>query len=205
MTSISKRFTIIAAAALVAVLAVGAATASAHGRPGAKSVGGVSLSRLVTEAAKQLNVSRSTLKTAITDAAIARIDEAVADEDIDADDAEALKEEAGDNLSYAYSLSRASKVASNLGVSTETLNTEFRDARKALAVARIDAAQADGDIDAEEAAELKEELEDADLPGYKSTRGLGIGLGHGGFRSGGPGLGGPGLGGFGPHHGVRMR
>jgi hypothetical protein len=198
MTGISKRFTIAAALSLVALLTIGAATASAHGRPGARGPAGAGVSQLVTEAAKQLNVSRASLKTAITDAAIARIDEAVEDEDIDADDAAALKEEAEDNLSYAYSLSRASKVASNLGVTTEQLNTGFRDARKALALARIDAAQEDGDIDADEAADLKDELEDANLPGYKATRGLGLG------DLGGGGLGGPGLGGgFGPQHGSR--
>jgi hypothetical protein len=202
MTSISKRFTITAALSLVALLATSAATASAHGRPGARGLAGPGVSQLVTEAAKQLNVSRASLKAAITAAASARIDEAVEDEDIDADDAAALKEEAEDNLSTAYSLSRASKVASNLGVTTEQLNTGFRNARKALALARIDAAQETGDIDADEAADLKDELEDANLPGYKAARGLGLGdLGAGGL--GGPGLGGPGLGGVGAKHGLR--
>jgi len=47
MTSISKRFTIVAALSLVALLAFGVATASAHSRPGARGVGGASVSQLV--------------------------------------------------------------------------------------------------------------------------------------------------------------
>ena len=37
----------------------------------------------------------------------------------------------------------------------------------------------DGDLDESEAAELEEELEDADLPGYKSFGGRGFGPGPG--------------------------
>ena len=62
------------------------------------------MSKLVTEAAKQLNVSRATLATAITNAGVARVDEAVADEDIEAADAPDLKQDAQDNLNTAYAL-----------------------------------------------------------------------------------------------------
>ena len=79
-------------------------------------------------------------------------------------------------------LSRTRVVASNLGITATRLNSGFRAARKALIVKRIDEALADGDIDADEAAELKEELEDEDLPGYKSGGGFGFGFGDRGGR-----------------------
>ena len=110
---------------------------------------------------------------AIRKSANTQIDAAVEDEDIDEDRADQLKDEVEDNLSYAYRISRASGVATNLGVTTTKLNTEFRDARKVLATARIDKALADGDLTSAEAADLKEELADADLPGYKGAAGGG--------------------------------
>lgn len=175
MSGMVRKFSLMAVVSLAALLAVGATAASAHGGRGHR-LGGASASALVTEAAKQLGVTRATLVKAIEDAAVARIDEAVEDEDVDADDAVDLKEEATDNLRFAMSISRARTVASNLGITTATLNAEFRDARKALIVARIDEAVADGDLEADEAAELKEELEDADLPGYSAGFRLGLGF-----------------------------
>ena len=185
MYSSIKRSAALAALALVALLAVGTATAAAHGGPG-RGAKRASTSALVTQAAKQLDVTRAKLVKAIQDAAVARIDVAVEDEDIDADEAEALKEEALDNLRLAVKLSRTKVVASNLGISAAQLNNGFRAARKAVAIKRIDAALAAGDIDAEQAAELKAELEDADLPCYKESGGFGFELGdrggHGGRR-----------------------
>lgn len=69
-------------------------------------------------------------------------------------------------------------VASKLGVTTAKLNAGFRAARKALIIARIDKAVKNGDLTAEEAAELKDELDEEDLPGYKG--------GFGGDRGSGP-------------------
>ncbi len=181
----STRTMLLLVLSLAALLTVGTTAASAHGGGGKRGSGirGASVGALVTQAAKELGVTRAKLVTAIEDSAVARIDEAVADGDVDADDADELKDEVRDNLRAAYSLSRTRTVASNLGVTTAKLNTEFRDARKALALARIDAAVEDGDIDADEAAELKEELDDAELPGYKSGGfGFGGGPGHGGRR-----------------------
>lgn len=181
MYSSVRRLMLLGALSLVALLAVGAATAGAHGGPGRGGGGGpkASASALVTEAAKQLGVTRAALVAAIEKAAIARIDEAVEDEDVDADDADELKEEAQDNLRYAMKLSRTRAVAANLGITSAKLNSGFRAARKALIVKRIDEALADGDIDAAEAAELKEELEDEDLPGYKAGGFGGFGFGSG--------------------------
>ena len=165
-----RRTFILAAASLVALLALGAATAGAHGGPGRG--GGFtragSTSALVTGAAKQLGVTRPALVAAIEKAANARIDEAVEDGDLGDEYADDLKEEAGDNLRLAMELSRTRAVASNLGITTAKLNTGFRAARKALIVAKIEDALADGDITAEQAAELKQRLDAAELPGYKA-------------------------------------
>jgi hypothetical protein len=172
-----RRLTWVTALTLAALMAVGVATAAAHrGGPGRGGGPGGSTSALVTEAAKQLDVTRAKLVDAIEKSAVARIDQAVEDGDVDADDAAELKEAVGDNLSAAYALSLTRTVASNLGVSTAKLNTEFRDARRALYTARINAALEDGDITQAQANELKEELADAELPGYKT-----IGFGPFGF------------------------
>jgi hypothetical protein len=178
-----KRTLWLSALALAALLVVGVATAGAHRGGPARGGPGGSTSRLVTEAAKQLDVTRAKLVDAIEKAAVSRIDEAVEDGDVDADDAAELKEAAGDNLSLAMAISRTRTVASNLGVTTAKLNTEFRDARRTLLLARINAALEDGDITQAQANELKEELEDAELPGYKLT-GFGGGLFGFGFGRG---------------------
>jgi len=185
MKDLLKRTSLVAVLALTALLAVSVATAGAHrggpGSPGGKGgPRGASASAFVTEAAKQLEVTRAKLVDAIEKAAATRIDEAVEDGDLEAARAADLKEEAADNLRFAIDISRTRTVAANLGVTTAKLNTEFRDARRALATARINDALADGDIDADEAAELKEELADADVPGYKPGGfGFGGGFGHG--------------------------
>jgi hypothetical protein len=64
-------------------------------------------------------------------------------------------------------------------VTTAKLNASFRAARKTLALARINRAVEEGDLDAEEAAQLKQELNQARLPGYKAGRGFGRHGGHG--------------------------
>jgi prophage DNA circulation protein len=188
MYSSIKKLTALTALSLVAFLAVGVATAGAHGGPG-RAGKKANTSALVTQAAKQLDVTRAKLVSAIEAAAAARIDEAVEDEDIDADEAVDLKEEALDNLRLAMQLSRTKAVASNLGITPAQLNSGFRAARKALAIAQIDKALAAGTIDADEAAEQKADLEGTDLPGYKAgglgVGGLGVGLGQQGGCSGG--------------------
>jgi hypothetical protein len=164
-----------------AALTVAATSASAHRGPG---FGAGSANALVTEAAKQLDVTVAKLKDAIVDAAIARIDEAVKENDVDEDDAAELKEAVRNNLRYAMAIGRTRAVAANAGVTVARLNTAFRAARKALIIARINEAVDDGDLTAAQAAELKEDLEDVELPGYKAFggRGFGFGFGHGPFR-----------------------
>lgn len=169
---------------LAVLLTVGVGAASAHGRPGhGPGVRGIGIGPLVTQSAKQLGVPRAKLKQSIVDSAVASVDEAVEDEEIEADEADGLKEEASDNLRVAYALSRTRTVAANLGISTAKLNSAFRAARKALLLAKIDRAVANGDLDEEEAAELKEKLADAKLPGYKPAgRAFAFDLGHRGER-----------------------
>jgi hypothetical protein len=104
-----RRLTIFSAVALAALLMVGAAAASAHGWPG---VGGASTGALVTQAAKELDVTRAKLKSAIVGSAFAAINAAAEDGDIDADEAAELKEEAEDNLRVAYHLSKTRTVPS---------------------------------------------------------------------------------------------
>jgi polyhydroxyalkanoate synthesis regulator phasin len=183
-----RRMLLVTSPGLVALLTVGGATAFAHGGGGGGKVrgggglkGGAISSSLVTEAAKQLGVTSAALRTAIDNAAKAEIDEAVTDGEIDADEAADLKERVDDSLKYAYSLSRASKVAANAGKTTAQLNAAFKAARKAVLVKQIDEAVEDGELSEDETVELKEELEDAVLPGYELSRfsvGWGFGFGR---------------------------
>jgi hypothetical protein len=177
-----------AVACLAAVLAFGAATASAHGGPGGGAgggkgsrgggFGGASVSALVTQAAKDLSVTRANLVKAMQDAAATRIDAAVTDGDLSSTRAADLKAEVQDNLGAAYSSSETKTVAANLGITTAALNTGFKTARKTLATAKIDAALAAGDITATQATDMKTALASATLSGYKGGGGLGFGRGH---------------------------
>jgi hypothetical protein len=182
MNGSMRKLVLLAAVSLVGLLTFGAATASAHGGGGGCKGGGegVSASALVTQAAKQLNVTRAKLKTAIVDAADARIDEEVASGDVESGDAADLKDRASDDLGFAIRLSRTKTVASSLGITVAALNDGFRAARKALYTAKIDKALANDDITADQAADLKTELDDADLPGYKAVGFGGFDLGYGG-------------------------
>jgi hypothetical protein len=180
MNGYTRRVALLAAVSLVGLLTVGAAAASACGGGGGKGGGGVSASALVTQAAKQLGVTRAKLKGAIVDAADARIDEEVASGDVDSSDAADLKDRIDDDLAFAIQVSRTKTVAANLGITVAALNDGFRAARKTLIQAKIDKAVANGDLAADQAAELKSELDDADLPGYKAF-GFSFDLyGHGG-------------------------
>jgi hypothetical protein len=177
MTRYTRKIALLAAFSLVALLAVGAATASACGGPGGGK-GGASASSLVTTAAKQLNVTRAKLKTAIVDSANAYVDSEVTAGDVDESDAADLKDQVGDDLAFAIATSRTKTVASNLGITVAALNEGFSAARKALIEAKIDKALKNGDIDTDQADAAKADLDDASLPGYKTVgRGGGFDLG----------------------------
>jgi hypothetical protein len=173
----------------IAISAVLSLTATdAFAQRGGKAAGGANAAALVEEAAEQLKVTEAKLADAITDAAVARIDEAVEDEDIEAEDAETLKERAQDSVRYAMAISQTRVVAKNLEVTTAQLNAGFRAARKALVLERIDQALADGDIEEEQAADLKEVANARKFAGYKAGRLAGFAAAgdRGGHCGGGP-------------------
>lgn len=179
MTSFKRFIT----AAVVAVLgtALIAGPAAAHGGKRHKAeLRNISATNLVNAAATQLGTTPAALTTAITNAANTEIDEMLADEDISAERAAKLKAKVATDIRKAMKLSRTRVVAANLGITTQVLNQKFRDARRALATARIDQALADGKITAEEAATLKARLAAAKLPGYSARYGFCFNIG--GFR-----------------------
>lgn len=176
----------------VVVLALGVTSAFGHGGPGRGGLFGKSSQKvdLLTPAAKTLGVSVDTLKKAILDVANAKIDKAVEDEKIDEDDAADLKDDLAANPQLAIPFTSATGVAKKLGITKAKLDDAFRSARKAAYLAKIDKAVADDTIDEDTAADLKADLEDADLPGYKQSLAF-----RGGFGGSGGLLGG----GFGRH------
>jgi hypothetical protein len=180
------RWTLISLLAL-AVVTAAAVAPSAAAKRGPGKLGRAGATALVNEAAERLNLTAARLRSAIVDAAIARIDEAVREDDLGEDDATELKDAARDNVGLAMAISRTRTVAANAGVTVDRLNNAFRAARKALIIARIDKAVRDGDLTAAQAARLKEDLEDVELPGYKAFHGPGfggvrLGFGPGPFR-----------------------
>lgn len=171
MKGLLTRFAALAVISLVALLAVGATTAGAnHGSGVALRVG---VDDLVTQAANQLGFNRTRLVNAIVNSALARINDALADGDIEADDVAAYRTKANNNLRFAYAVSRTRTVASNLGITTTRLNDAFRAARKATLLARIDALLAAGQITADQATTLRQRVNQASLPGYKYGVGYG--------------------------------
>ena len=203
MSKTTRRLAISLVTALAALLTVGVAAASAHGGRGGGGFGAGSVSSVVTQAATQLNVPRATLVTAIQNSAATHIAGAKSSGDITASQAANLTTDAQDNLNVAYRLSETATVASNLSITADALDTAFSAARKAVALAQVDAALADGRITSDQATTLKTTINGKTFPGYKSGlgglgghhgRGLGLGAGSssgttGSFRHGGFGNG----------------
>ena len=171
----------------LSLLAVCLAALMADGRRGDRErasragpgLGGASASALVTEAAKQLGVPRATLVQAIEKAAVTRIDEAVDDGDVDADDAADLKGGGAGQPPLRHGDQPHPHGGREPRDHDHEAQHRVSRRRKALIVARIDEAVKDGDLEADEAAELKQELANADVPGYKAGFG-GLGFGFGG-------------------------
>lgn len=199
---ITRRIAIATLAVLAAVLTIGVVGASARGGGPGGPGGPASLSKLVTQAATQLSVTRSTLATAIHNSADTHVANMKADGDITASEADDLTASADDNLDVAYRLSETKTVASNLSITTDALNAGFAAARKALALAQVDAALAAGRITSDEATALKAKINAKTFPGYKGNMGLGLGIGAPGLGNGPRGGDGGGLG-NGPRHGGR--
>jgi hypothetical protein len=181
----TKRLLGLAALASLAVLALGTASSYAHGGPGGPGRGGFPGAHakvdLLTPAAKSLGISVDTLEKAIVDVANAKIDAAVKADKIDADDAADIKDDVANNPQLAIPFTSATAVATKLGITKAKLDDAFRAARKAEALARVDQAVKAGKIDADDAADIKADIEDADFPGYKRSF---FGFGHHGFGGG---------------------
>src|SRR4029077_15242653 len=149
--------------------------------------------------AKSLGTTTAKTRAAVKAAATARIDAALAGDEITSDDAgtahaayEITPEEAAtltdalaDGSFPAVRLATAAGVAKELGTTEAKLNAAYADAQKAQAKARVDQAVTDGKITESYATELKAQIDAATFPGFGAGSGGG-GHGHG---PGGPGLG----------------
>ncbi len=185
-------------AALALIVGVGSAIA-ATGGGGLKQEAARIADRASFESsvAKNLGTTAAKLRAAVTAAATARIDAAVAADEITAAEAATLKGALADGMP-AMRLATAAGVAKELGTTEAKLNAAYSDAQKAQATARVDQAVKDGKITASYAAELKAKIAAATFPGFGAG-----GHGHHGGPGGHGGMGGPGMGpGFGPPPGA---
>ena len=181
--------------ALALIVGVGTAIAATGGsglkQEAARIAGRASFDAAV---AGNLDTTPAKLRAAIKAAATARIDAALAADEITADEAATLKDALADGTFPAIRLATAAGVAKQLDTTVAKLNAAFSSAQKTQAKARVDKALAAGNITAKYAAELKAKIDAATFPGFGAG-----GMGHHG-GPGGHGLdGGPG--GFGPGFG----
>jgi hypothetical protein len=140
--------------------------------------------------AKSLGTTTVKLNAAITAAATARIEAALAADEITATEAETLNDALADGSLPDKRLATAAGVAKQLDTTEAKLNAAYIDAQKARVKARVDEALKAGNITEKYATELKAQIDAATFPGFGAG-----GMGH----HGGPG--GPGMG-FGPDHGL---
>jgi len=141
--------------------------------------------------ASNLGTTTAKLNAAIKEAASARINTALAADEITAAEATTLKDALADGTIPAIRLATAATVAKELNTTEAKLNAAYASAQKAQANARVDAALKADQITETYAATLKTQINAQTFPGF----GAGPGGGHHGH--GGPG--GPGMGlGFGP-------
>jgi uncharacterized protein YidB (DUF937 family) len=177
----------------------------------------------IAEVAEAEGVDVQTVIDALVAEATARIDDAVADGDLDADDAEELKADLPDRITdlvngEGFPLGPGFRhgrlglgadldvAAEALGISEDDLRDALRDGQTiaevaeaegvdvqtvidalvAEATARIDDAVADGDLDADDAEELKADLPDR-ITDLVNGEGFRFGPGFGGGRHGRPG------------------
>jgi len=181
------------AAALALMVGVGTAIA-ATGGGGLKQEAARIADRSSFEAsvARSLGTTAAKLETAIKAAATARIDVALAADEITAAEAATLKDALAEGTFPAMRLATAAGVAKQLGTTEAKLNAAFGAAQKAHASARVDEALKAGDITEKRATELKEKVDAATFPGFGAG---GMGQhggpdGHGGhFGPDGPGMG----------------
>jgi hypothetical protein len=140
--------------------------------------------------AKNLGTTTAKLNAAVKAAAIARIDAALAADEITATEAATLKDALADGMP-AMRLATAAGVAKALGTTEAKLNAAYSDAQKAQAKARVDEALKAGNITEKYATELKAKIDAATFPGF-GAGGMGHRGGPGGHGGRGMGMG-PGL------------
>jgi hypothetical protein len=143
--------------------------------------------------ADSLGTTTAKLDAAITSAATARIEAALAADEITATEAETLNDALADGSIPAARLATAAGVAKQLDTTEAKLNAAYSEAQKARAKARVDEALKAGNITEKYATELKATIDAATFPGF-GAGGMGHHGGHGG--PGGPGMG------FGPDFGI---
>jgi hypothetical protein len=179
------RMTVAAVAALALMVGVGTAFA-ASGNGSLKREAARIADRASFEAAvaKNLGTTTAKLRAAIKASATARIDAALAVDDITADEAATLKDALADGSFPAERLATAAGVAKELGTTEAKLNAAYSDARKAQAKARVDQAVTDGKITEAYATELKAKIDAATFPGFGAG-----GPGGAGHHGHGPGFG----------------
>jgi hypothetical protein len=177
--------------ALALIVSVGSAIAATGTGPTLKqeAAGHASRASFDTAVAKNLGTTTAKLNAAIKAAATARIDAALAADEITADEATTLKEALADGTIPAARLATAAGVAEQLNTTEAKLDAAYSDARKAQALARVDQAVTDGKITATYAATLKTQINAATVPGFGAGPAGGGPGGHGHGGPGGPGLG----------------
>jgi len=200
MRRMKVRMLFATAAALALMVGVGTAIA-ATGGGGLKQEASRITDRSTFEASVATNLGTTTAKVnaAIKAAAAARIDVALAADEITASEAATLKGALAEGDCPAMRLATAAGVAKRLNTTEAKVDAAFSAAHKAQAGARVDQALKDGKITEKAAAELKAKIDAATFPGFGAG-----GPGHHG-GPGGPdghgGPGGPGMG-FGPPPGA---
>jgi multidrug efflux pump subunit AcrA (membrane-fusion protein) len=179
--------------ALALMVGVGTAFAASGNGPTLKQQAAQIAGRTTFDAAVASNLGTTTAKlnAAIKAAATARIDAALAADEITADEATTLKDALADGTIPAIRLATAATVAKQLNTTEAKVNAAYASAQKAQAIARVDTALKAGQITEAYATELKTQINAQTFPGF--------GAGPGGGHHGHGGHGGPGMGlGFGP-------
>lgn len=187
-TKIRMLFATVAALALV--VGVGTAVAATGGSDLKQEATRIAArSSFDGSVAKSLGTTTAKLNAAIEAAATARIDAALAADEITAAEAETLKGALADSTFPAMRLATAAGVAKQLDTTEAKLNAAYSSAQKAQAKARVDEALKAGNITEKYATELKAKIDAATFPG---------------FGAGGPGGGHHGPGGHGGPDGTGM-
>lgn len=177
MNSFRRAIALFCATLVGAAVIAGPAAAHPGGALKKAPLRAINATALIDAAAVELGITPDTLTTAIRDSANTRLDTFASKPGIPDALVTRIRTRIADNLRVAIRWSRASTVASNLGITVKELNDGFRAARKTLATKRIDEALAAGKITQAQADRLKARLAKAKLPGYRAFFAYGFWLG----------------------------